>query len=504
MSLKGKLVLILGLGESGLAMTRWCLRRGARVRVADTRAEPPSLAELRHTTSDAEFIAGPFDKALLAGIDLLALSPGLSGGLMVVFEARARGVPVVGEIELFAQGLRDLDSRSSNRQAAKIIAITGTNGKTTTTALTAHLCRAAGRDAEAAGNISPAALDALMSRLDSGRLPEIWVLELSSFQLETTQTLNADAATVLNVTDDHLDRYIDIGEYASAKARIFGQDKTATGVQVLNRDDARVRKMALPGRWLISFGLDAPGMLEDFGLRERRKEHWLVQGDNFLLPLSQLPLAGLHNAANALAALALCHAIGLPLDKLVEGLRSFKGLPHRVEKIAEIAGVAYYDDSKGTNVGATVAALNGIGGQLVAQARSAHESRLPPSGREGADMPLRGDEHDRKIVLIVGGDGKGQDFSPLAGPVTRHARAVVLIGRDAPRIRAVLDACGVALLEAHDMHAAVRIASSRALSGDAVVLSPACASFDMFRNYVHRAEAFAAAVQSLLPARETT
>ncbi len=504
MDLKDKLVLVLGLGESGLAMARWCLRRGARVRVADTRAEPPSLAGLRRETPDAEFVAGKFDKALLQGIDLLALSPGLSGGLLVVLEARARGIPVVGEIELFAQGLRDPGMRNASGQSAKIIAITGTNGKTTTTALTAHLCRAAGRDAEAAGNISPAALDALMSRIDSGRLPEIWVLELSSFQLETTQTLNADAATVLNVTDDHLDRYIDIGEYASAKARIFGADKTASGVQVLNRNDARVRKMALPGRWLISFGLDAPGMLEDFGLRERRGEFWLVQGDNFLLPLSQLPLAGLHNAANALAALALCHAIGLPLQKLVEGLRSFKGLPHRVEKIAEIAGVTYYDDSKGTNVGATVAALNGLGGQLVTQVRSAHESRLPPPGREvGREGPAlaEGDKSDRKIVLIAGGDGKGQDFSPLRNPVSRHARAVVLIGRDAPRIETALDACGVSLLPAHDMHEAVRVAAAAALPGDAVLLSPASASFDMYRDYVHRAEAFAAAVQSLMPAR---
>ncbi|MEK7736148.1 MAG: UDP-N-acetylmuramoyl-L-alanine--D-glutamate ligase [Pseudomonadota bacterium] len=481
MNLDGKLVLVLGLGESGLAMARWCKRCGARVRVADTRAEPPSLSGLRREAADAEFVAGPFDKTLLQGIDLLALSPGLSGGMMVVLEARARGIPVVGEIELFVQGLRALDRPNLNAQRTKIIAITGTNGKTTTTALTAHLCRAAGRDAEAAGNISPAALDALMSRLDTGRLPEIWVLELSSFQLETTLTLNADAATVLNITDDHLDRYIDIDEYASAKARIFGESKTSSGVQVLNRNDPRVSKMALPGRWLISFGLDAPGMLEDFGLRERGGEFWLVQGDNFLLPFSQMPLAGLHNAANALAALALCHAIGLPLEKLVVGLRSFDGLPHRVEKIAVIAGVTYYDDSKGTNVGATVAALNGIGGQIAAQAGNGC-----------------------KIVLIVGGDGKGQDFSPLASPVNRYARAVVLIGRDAPKINAVLEACGVAVLQGRDMQEAVRFASTAARPGDAVLLSPACASFDMYRNYVHRAEVFVAAVKSLLPARVTS
>ncbi|MFI4978966.1 MAG: UDP-N-acetylmuramoyl-L-alanine--D-glutamate ligase [Nevskiales bacterium] len=462
MRLEGKNVLVLGLGESGLAMTRWCMRNGARVRVADTRREPPSLAALKGELADAEFISGAFDKALLAGIDLLALSPGLSAGLMVVFEARARGIPVVGEVELFAQALRELGVR----EKTKVIAITGTNGKTTTTALTAHLCRSAGRDAEVGGNISPAALDALMARLDAGRLPEIWVLELSSFQLETLETLDADVATVLNVSDDHLDRYIDLAEYASAKARIFA----GNGVQVLSRNDVRVKHMAQSGRWLISFGLDAAGMLEDFGLRERGGEFWLVQGDNFLLPLARLPLPGLHNAANALAALALCHAIGLPLARLVDGLRSFRGLPHRVEKVADIGGVAYFDDSKGTNVGATVAALEG--------------------GLAGAGG---------KVALIAGGDGKGQDFSALKTPVMNHARAVVLIGKDAGLIAAALTGCGVPLQHAQDMTAAVRAASAVALPGDAVLLSPACASFDMYRNYVHRAEVFIAAVRALVP-----
>ncbi|MCX7175642.1 MAG: UDP-N-acetylmuramoyl-L-alanine--D-glutamate ligase [Proteobacteria bacterium] len=495
MNLNGKLLLVLGLGESGLAMARWGARRGARVRVADTRADPPTLADLRKDVPGAEFIAGEFDKTLLEGIATLALSPGLSGGLMVVLEARARAIPVVGEIELFAQGLRDLGVRDKT----KIIAITGTNGKTTTTALTGHLCRVAGRDAEVAGNISPAALDALMRRLDSGQLPEIWVLELSSFQLESTETLDADAATVLNITDDHLDRYIDLEEYASAKARIFSQDKASAGVQVLNRNDPRTTRMALPGRWLISFGLDAPGMLEDFGLRERRGEFWLVHGDSFLMPLSELPLTGLHNAANALAALALCTAIGLQLEKLVEGLRSFKGLPHRVENIAEINGVTYYDDSKGTNVGATVAALEGLGGQLAAHQYSHLPSSGGEAGRGSTHAPDTGNQNDRKIVLIAGGDGKGQNFSPLRDPVARHARSVVLIGRDAKEIRAVLDSCGVPLLPATDMLEAVQKAATAALPGDAVLLSPACASFDMYRNYVHRAAAFSDAVKTLSP-----
>lgn len=468
MKLSGKLVLVLGLGESGLAMARWCARQGARVRVADTRMAPPSLAALRASVASAEFIPGDFiripDKTLLDGVDLLALSPGLSGGSLLVIEAHARGIPVQGEIELFAQALRDLGLRGQGERYSRVIAITGTNGKTTTTALTGHLCRAAGWDAEVAGNISPSALTALMARQDGGRLPDVWVLELSSFQLETTSSLNADAAAVLNVSEDHLDRYIDLGEYASAKARVF----QGTGAQVLNRQDAHVRTMALPGRRLISFGLDAPGMIDDFGLRVNSGEPWLVQGERYLLPQSVLPVAGLHNAANALAALALCHAIGLPLPRLVEGLKSFKGLPHRVEKIAEIAGVRYFDDSKGTNVGATVAALNGLGG-----------------------------EDGGKIVLIAGGEGKGQDFSPLAQAVKRHARAVVLIGRDAPLIEAAIGPSGVPIIHADDMNAAVRAAAAAARPGDAVLLSPACASFDMYRNYAHRAEVFAAAVRTL-------
>ena len=472
MNLSGKLVLVLGLGESGLAMARWCQRLGARVRVADTRPEPPALTALQDSVPSARFVPGDFirnpDKSLLESVDLVALSPGLSGGSLLLIEAQARGIPVQGEIELFAQALRAPARRGEDQGPSRVIAITGTNGKTTTTALTGHLCRAAGRDAEVAGNFSPSALTALMARLDEGRLPDVWVLELSSFQLETTRSLDADAATVLNISEDHLDRYIDLDEYASAKAHIF----QGTGAQVLNRQDARVRRMALPGRRLVSFGLDAPGMREDFGLRAKDGEPWLVQGERYLLAQSALPLAGLHNAANALAALALCHAIGLPLPRLVEGLKRFQGLPHRVQRIAEIGRVNYFDDSKGTNVGATVAALAGLGGE-------------------------RG---SGKIVLIAGGEGKGQDFTPLAAAVGRHARTVVLIGRDAQLIAAAISSSGVPLVHASDMDAAVRAAAAAARPDDAVLLSPACASFDMYRNYVHRAEAFVAAVRALADA----
>jgi UDP-N-acetylmuramoylalanine--D-glutamate ligase len=435
------------------------------VRVADTRAKPPYLDELRRRITGAdsrlEFIAGEFDKALLDGIDLLVLSPGLSGGLIVVIHARAAGIPVVGEIELFAQGLRALNS------TAPVLAITGTNGKTTTTALTGHLLRATGKTAGVAGNISPAALTALMDALDADALPQIWVLELSSFQLETTETLNAAAATVLNISDDHLDRYIDLDEYASAKARVFQSAEGAPGVQVLNRADPRVCRMALADRHIISFGLDAPAGEDDFGLRENRGEAWLVQGRRLLLPVSELPLAGLHNAANAMAALALCSALGFDAASLLPALRSFRGLPHRVEQVAEIDGVTWYDDSKGTNVGATVAALEGLGGL------------------------------GRKIVVILGGDGKGQDFSPLEKAVARHARSAVLVGRDGPLIEKAISGAGVAMENAADMGDAVRRAARRAQPGDAVLLSPACASFDMFRNYEHRAQVFIDAVRAL-------
>ena len=470
MELRGRHVLILGLGESGLAAALWCLRRGARVDVADTRAAPPYLEELRRRGAAADFRCGSlgegFDKSWLGGVDLLVLSPGLSGGLMAVLHARAAGIPVVGEIELFAWALRDPEIGGPT--PPPVLAITGTNGKTTTTALTGHLLAATGKVVGVAGNISPAALAALMDAQDAGRLPQAWVLELSSFQLETTETLHPAAATVLNISDDHLDRYIDLDEYASVKARIFQSADGAPGVQVLNRDDPRVCRMVRPDREIISFGLGAAASADDFGLREKGGAPWLVQGERFLLPVDELPLAGLHNAANAMAALALCVSLGFDAAALVPALRTFRGLPHRVEKVAEIGGVAWYDDSKGTNVGATVAALNGIGGQ-----------------------------GGRKVVVILGGDGKQQDFSPLRGPVARHARGAILIGRDGPLIGKAIAGAGVSQESAADLEVAVRRAQALAQPGDAVLLSPACASFDMFRNYEHRAQVFVAAVRAL-------
>lgn len=449
--------LVLGLGESGLAMAAWLARQGVRLRVADSRANPPGLDVLRQRCPDAEVVCGPFSGALLEGITRVALSPGLSVNDPLVHQARAQGIGVTGEIALFVEALEALGERSRCR----LIAITGTNGKTTTTTLAGVLARAAGQDGAVAGNISPAALEALMQRLDEGRLPGVWVLELSSFQLETTSTLGADAATVLNVTDDHLDRHGDMQGYAAAKAGVFA----GHAAQVLNRDDAYSMAMQLADREVLSFGLSQPRSEREFGILHHEGERWLARGLTPLMPVSEVPLAGDHNLANVLAALALCVAAGLPLAPMLDAVRAFRGLPHRVERVAQRRdGVSYFDDSKGTNVGATLAALQGLG---------------------------------QPVVLIAGGDGKGQDFSPLTEAFRTHARAVVLIGRDARLIEAATRASGVRYVFAQDMDEAVRVADGLAVPGDAVLLSPACASMDMFRNYAHRAEVFVAAVRRL-------
>lgn len=452
------LTLVLGLGESGLAMARWLARQGVALRVADSRAEPPGVDRLRAEVPDVEIVTGPFTDLLLDGVGRIAISPGIDPRQPLFQAAKARGVPVVGEMDLLADALREQGADDRSR----IITITGTNGKTTTTTLAGEMVRATGLDGVVAGNISPAALDVLMARLDAKEaLPQVWVLELSSFQLETRPALEAVSATVLNVTDDHLDRYTGLDDYAATKAAVF----QGSGVQVLNREDARVMAMALPGRRVFTFGVDVPACSDDFGVVHADDGEWLARGNEKLLRRADMQLAGSHNVANALAALALCEAAGLPRAPLVAALKAFRGLPHRVEKVAERTdGVIYYDDSKGTNVGATVAALEGL---------------------------------RRKVVLIAGGDGKGQDFSPLKDAFARYARAVVLIGRDAEAIEAAVAGCGVALVRATDMDAAVLEANARAQAGDVVLLSPACASLDMFRNYAHRAQVFIDAVQRL-------
>jgi UDP-N-acetylmuramoylalanine--D-glutamate ligase len=490
MNYEGKLALVLGLGESGLAMAQWLHRCGARVRVADTRAEPQRLPALREAVPAAEFIGGEFTAALVDGVDFVAVSPGLAPNkelAAITPAAQEKNIPVWGEIELFAQALAAL--KAERGYVPKVIAITGTNGKTTVTSLTGLLCRRAGYETRVAGNISPAALDVLREALAEDKLPQAWVLELSSFQLHTTYTLNADAATVLNITQDHLDWHGDMAAYAADKARIFGADTT----RVLNRDDAIVMSMSAPGAAQLTFGIGEPQEAGSFGIVNERGVLWLstaVAGEGSekklkkgevaepvevivsrLMPADALKIRGLHNASNALAALALCRAAGLPLAPLLHGLREYAGEPHRVELVASIDGVDYYDDSKGTNVGATVAALLGLGKAFTGE--------------------------DQQILLIAGGDGKGQDFSPLAEPVSRYVRAVLLIGKDAPLVKAAIEPSGVPCFDLDDLPQAVRRAAGLARNGDSVLLSPACASLDMFTNYAHRAQVFVDAVREI-------
>jgi len=516
--LKNQHVLILGLGASGLAMARWCVRWGAQVTVSDTREAPPQLATLRRELPEVNFVSGAFDAALLVsaagpsqgakapsggsvvhevtsvgamfeGSDIRAVfkSPGLPPASVaaVMRAAQALGLWTGGELSLFTQGLTDL--KASRDYNPKVLAITGTNGKTTVTALTGQLVERAGKTVAVAGNIGPTLLDTLSQRLDADSLPEVWVLELSSFQLDGMTGFEPSAATVLNLSQDHLDWHGSMEAYAAAKARIFGD----TGLMILNRDDPLVMAMLplpLKGRQDrngVTFGGDMPQRPGDFGLEQVNGMVWLVRaleadetrkkrkGDaeeelhiQRLMPADALRIRGRHNAVNARAALALAAAAGCSLAPMLYGLREYRGEPHRVESVGIISDVEFFDDSKGTNVGATVAALNGLGAE-------------------------------RRVVAILGGEGKGQDFTPLAAPVARYARAVLLIGRDAPRIRAALASSGVPLADAASMAEAVAQANRLAHAGDAVLMSPACASFDMFDNYEHRARVFCAAVTEL-------
>ena len=485
-----KRLLILGLGESGLAMARWLSQyASAQISVADTREAPVRLAELKQLNDRIHFISGEFSSELVSDTDYIFVSPGLSpqNELAEILAAAAQNnIPVWGEVELFAFALREL--KASHQYDPKIIAITGTNGKTTVTSLTGLLCQRAGLNTRIAGNISPAMMDVLLQCQLNQDLPDVWVLELSSFQLHTAASFSADAATVLNVTQDHLDWHGSMQAYCADKARIF----SANTVQVLNRDDAQVMAMKQSQSVSISFGLSLPQHAGDFGLLNDHDMQWLAVATpaedespvskkrkkevqdvpvliSRLMPGDALQIRGQHNMANAMAALALCRAIGLPLAPLLHGLREYKGEPHRVELIATVSGVDYIDDSKGTNVGATVAALNGLGQQ----------------GRAG------------RIILIAGGDGKGQSFTPLNPPVSRFAKSVLLIGKDAHEISAALNDSGVPTAECESLDEAVQRAAGLAAEGDIVLLSPACASLDMFRNYAHRAQVFIDAVREI-------
>ncbi len=491
-------VLILGLGASGLAMARWCVRWGAQVTVADTRTAPPQLALLQQELPQVRFVAGPLDARLVEGQNLhvVCCSPGLAPAAIatILIAARYEGLRTCGELDLYSMGLTAL--RTAHGYAPAVLAITGTNGKTTVTALTGQRVERSGKRVAVAGNIGPTLLDTLGEAIDSAAtdataMPDVWVLELSSFQLDSVTGFEPTAATVLNITQDHLDWHGDMVAYAGAKARIFGE----TALMVLNREDVAVMQM-LPApvraklqkpqqRAHITFGGDMPTRPGDFGIETVAGMPWLVRAmeadetrkrsrnevqDELhiqrLMPADALRIRGRHNAVNALAALALASAAGCTLAPMLYGLREYRGEPHRVEPVAIVNSVEYFDDSKGTNVGATVAALLGLGAE-------------------------------RRLVVILGGDGKGQDFAPLALPVSRYARAVVLIGRDAPLIRAALQDTGVPLLDADTLPQAVAVATVRAHPGDAVLMSPACASFDMFNDYEHRARVFCDAVRTL-------
>jgi UDP-N-acetylmuramoylalanine--D-glutamate ligase len=589
MQLQGQHVLILGLGASGLAMARWCALAGADVTVADTRAAPPQLAVLQAECPAVKFVAGPFQASLVEGTSVRAVfrSPGLAPEVVapVVQAASAMGLWQGGELSLFAAGLAEL--KANFGYAPQVLAITGTNGKTTVTSLTGQLVARAGKSVKVAGNIGPTLLDTLTEAMAEAQqavavqqekaaaeaneanegkevqagtesfganesepaarlaameaavatadaetgeslnvtavrsdatagaqdeeemasplvapvapvvlhplaqaLPQVWVLELSSFQLDSSEGFEPTAATVLNISQDHLDWHGSMEAYAAAKAKIFG-DKA---LMVLNREDPQVMamrpapvrvKLQKPiERACVNFGGDMPQHPGDFGIEVMNGMTWLVralEADETrrrrkdeaeelhiqrLMPADALRIRGRHNAVNALAALALASSAGCALGPMLYGLREYRGEPHRVASVAIVNEVEYFDDSKGTNVGATVAALQGLGA-------------------------------DRRLVVILGGDGKGQDFSPLAAPVARYARAVVLIGRDGPRIREALQDAGVPLHDAADMEAAVTTAASLAHSGDAVLMSPACASLDMFDHYGHRAEVFCRAVAGL-------
>lgn len=447
-SLKNRTVLVLGLGDTGFSAVRWLREQGASVRVADTRPDPPQGERMIRIYPEVEFHFGPFVRPVFDGVDLVVASPGVPLAEPEVAAALARGQRVVGDVELFARTVQ------SWKIPPRVVAITGANGKSTVTTMVGRMVESAGLSVATIGNIGTPVLDVLSP--DDRK--EVYVLELSSFQLETTHHLDLVAGTVLNITEDHLDRYPDMAAYTAAKARIFMHCRH----RILNREDSRSLAMGVPGS--ITFGLDEPAGPLDWGLVAQPDGLWIQQGSDPVMPLRDLSLPGRHNAANAMAALALCDALEVPREGALKGLREFRGLPHRVEPVATVHGVTYFDDSKGTNVGATVAALKGM---------------------------------TQPVVLIAGGEGKGQDFAPLGEAVRDHARGVVLIGRDARILEQALQGSGVPVGMATSLEEAVHIASRMAQPGDGVLMSPACASFDMFRNYLHRAEVFVAEVHAL-------
>lgn len=436
--LSGGRVLVVGLGKTGLSAARFLAARGIEVAVTDSRAEPPGLVALKRELPDVAVFLGGFAAEAFERADCIVLSPGVALAEPSVVAARRRGVPVLGDVELFAR-----------LAPAPVIAITGSNGKSTVTTLVGDMAREAGLDVRVGGNLGTPVLNLL-----DGPVPELYVLELSSFQLETTSSLDATAAAVLNLSEDHLDRYATLETYSATKARIF----SGTGVLVLNADDTRVAAMARPGRSVVRFTLQPPAA-DEYGLSADGRA--LYRGGERLIDTAALGIRGRHNLANALAAMALADAAGIPRSAQLQALRRFRGLPHRMQWVAARDGVDWFNDSKATNVGAALAAIAGVPGD--------------------------------KVVLIAGGQGKGQDFAPLREAMRARGRAAVLLGADAARLEAVLDGV-VPVARAADLTEAVALAGRLAACGDSVLLAPACASFDMFRDYEQRGELFVAAV----------
>jgi len=448
MDLRNRRAVVLGLGVTGLSAVRFLTRHGASVRVADTREQPPCGGQLAAELPGVALARGQFTDSTFDDVDLIVTSPGVDLRQPPIAAALARGMECVGDIELFARALPD---------AQRLLAVTGSNGKTTVATLTGALVRTAGLSTEVVGNIGEPVLDVLATHERGQAWPDVFVVELSSFQLETTTHLAATAACVLNISENHLDRYRGIDDYAAAKARIF----SGGGVQVLNRDDPRSMAMRSPGRPLQTFGAGVPRTDHEWGLVSYAGEAWLARGATRMLRTSALSLIGRHNVQNALAALALTSTVTAIDARVLAALAAFEGLPHRMERVAEIAGVLFVNDSKATTVAATLAALEGI---------------------------------ERPAALIAGGDGKGQDFAPLKPGVDAHCRAVLLLGRDAPIIAAALAGAKPPVEFAPGLEAALKRAIAHSRRGDAVLLSPACASLDMFRDYIERGERFKAAV----------
>jgi UDP-N-acetylmuramoylalanine--D-glutamate ligase len=440
--LQGARTLIVGLGATGLSCVRFLAQRGVEVAVIDSREQPPGLADMQREFPDVALFTGGFDAEVFARAERILVSPGVSLQEPLLVEAQRRGIEIIGDIELFARTAK-----------APVVAITGSNGKSTVTTLLGAMARQAGVNVRVGGNLGTPALDLLGTQE-----PDLYVLELSSFQLETVQSLHCRAATVLNISPDHLDRYDSIASYVRAKQRVFA----GADVQIVNRDDVAASELASGKAPTVGFGLGKPAA-QDFGLLETSDGCWIAKGSERWMLASAVRMPGRHNLANALAALALGEVLGFPREAMLLVLKEFQGLPHRTQWVADTGGVSWFNDSKATNVGAALAAIHGFEGPL---------------------------------VLLAGGQGKGADFSQLAAGLDAHVKAVVLFGEAAEEIEVALQGT-VATQRAFDVFDAVRQAAALAVPGDTVLLSPACASFDMFKDYQQRGETFMQAVREL-------